>query len=240
VINFPIGFVEANVFTMPTNIHSNISTYLLQPDAPARIDHRNRLGQIVVQTLRTNPKIVSRTAVALLIWCGLWASIQYLSSPQDFSKNYLSSSSVSSITQSSQLKAGGVASLSRAVPAETLASSGSNQLLPPGTMASDLTFANSYARGQCTWYVAGRRQIPGGWGNANSWYYHAISSGWTVGTTPAVAAVAWTGAGRYGHVALVEAVSDDHQSVLVSEMNYKGPYIKDQRWAPASAFKYIY
>jgi surface antigen len=116
----------------------------------------------------------------------------------------------------------------------------SGQLLPPGTMAADRTYANNYARGQCTWYVAGRRQIPAGWGNAKSWYYNASASGWKVGNVPAIAAVAWTSAGYYGHVALVEKVSDDGQSVYISEMNYRGVYIKSYRWAPASSFRYIY
>ncbi|GAC1371970.1 MAG: hypothetical protein NVSMB39_6150 [Candidatus Saccharimonadales bacterium] len=112
--------------------------------------------------------------------------------------------------------------------------------MPPGAMAPFATYRNSYAWGQCTWYVASRRQIPPNWGNANSWYYHAVSTGWKVGTVPAVAAVAWTGAGYYGHVALVEQVSADDRQVYVSEMNYRGVGVKSFRWAPASSFKYIY
>jgi surface antigen len=112
--------------------------------------------------------------------------------------------------------------------------------MPAGTMAPFGTFRNSYAWGQCTWYAASRRQIPANWGNANTWYYRALGSGWKVGTTPAVAAVAWTGAGYYGHVALVEQVSADGRQVLVSEMNYRGIGIRSSRWAPASSFRYIY
>jgi surface antigen len=107
-------------------------------------------------------------------------------------------------------------------------------------MAPDNTFPNSYARGQCTWYVAGRRQIPGGWGNAKTWYYHAIASSWKVGTVPAIAAVAWTPAGTFGHVALVEQISADSTSVYISEMNYRAVGQKTYRWVPASSFKYIY
>jgi surface antigen len=112
-------------------------------------------------------------------------------------------------------------------------------------MAADNTYRNSYARGQCTWYVAGRRQIPGNWGNAASWYYRALSSGWSVGATPAVAAIAWNpaytnGSGPYGHVALVEKISADGTQVYVSEMNYRGLGVKSYRWVSAKAFKYIY
>jgi surface antigen len=112
-------------------------------------------------------------------------------------------------------------------------------------MAPDRTYANSYARGQCTWYVASRRQIPPKWGNAAAWYYHASASGWSVGTTPAVAAIAWNpaysyGSSRYGHVALVEQISANGASVYISEMNYRGIGIKSFRWVPANHFKYIY
>jgi surface antigen len=107
-------------------------------------------------------------------------------------------------------------------------------------MAAEHTYPNTYSRGQCTWYVAGRRQVPDDWGNAVSWYYHAVAGGWSVGTIPAVAAIAWTAAGWYGHVALVEQVSPDGKQVYISEMNSQGVGVKSFRWAPASAFKYIY
>ncbi len=55
---------------------------------------------------------------------------------------------------------------------------------------------------------------------------------------PALAAIAWTPAGYFGHVAVVEAIEGDR--VLVSEMNYLGPYIVNKRWASASSFKYIH
>jgi surface antigen len=107
-------------------------------------------------------------------------------------------------------------------------------------MAPQGTYANNYTRGQCTWYVAGRRQVPSGWGNAASWFSHAKTAGWSTGTTPAVAAIAWTPAGYYGHVALVEQVSADGSQVQVSEMNFSRPYVTDTRWVLASSFKYIY
>lgn len=99
--------------------------------------------------------------------------------------------------------------------------------------------SNSYALGYCTWYVATRRSIPGWWGNANAWYGNAQISGYSVGSTPRVGAIAWTGAGYYGHVAYVEAVNGS--TVTVSEMNWNGNWDRvDFRTASASSFRYIY
>lgn len=98
---------------------------------------------------------------------------------------------------------------------------------------------NSYARGYCTWYVASRRSIPDWWGNARSWYSNAQISGFRVGSAPAVGAIAWTGAGYYGHVAYVEGVSGNQ--VTVSEMNWNGNWNRvTRRTVPASSFRYIY
>ncbi len=132
------------------------------------------------------------------------------------------------------------AQLTAASKATALPGGPTGQLLPPGTMAAPYTYANSYTAGQCTWYVAGRRPIPRGWGNANTWLAHARAVGWATGSTPAIAAVAWTNAGYYGHVALVEDVNAETGQVLISEMNYLGPYKLDKRWVNASAFTYIY
>ena len=99
--------------------------------------------------------------------------------------------------------------------------------------------ANGYAFGYCTWYVAQRRAVPGWWGNANAWYSNAQISGYSVGSTPRVGAIAWSGAGYDGHVAYVESVSGG--SVTVSEMNWNGGWDRvDFRTVPASTFRYIY
>jgi surface antigen len=177
---------------------------------------------------RYNPHILSRTLTALFIWTAIVGGVRYIANPASLSFSPVKPSS-------------GIASVSHPTIFQPTTTSGhSGQLLPPGTMASDRTYPNGYARGQCTWYVAGRRQVPGNWGNAASWYYHAVGSGWSVGTTPAVAAIAWTPAGYFGHVALVEQVSADGKQVYISEMNYRGVGIKSYRWVAASAFKYIY
>lgn len=98
---------------------------------------------------------------------------------------------------------------------------------------------NSYATGYCTYYVASRRSVPAFWGNASSWYYAAQSSGFSVGSAPAPGAIAWTGAGYYGHVAYVESVSGG--MVTVSEMNFNGGWNRvSSRTVPAGTFRYIY
>jgi surface antigen len=98
---------------------------------------------------------------------------------------------------------------------------------------------NGYAFGYCTYYVASRRSVPSNWGNANQWYYNAQASGFSVGSTPVPGAIAWTGAGYYGHVAYVESVSGNN--VTISEMNFNGNWDKvTYRTVSASSFLYIY
>jgi surface antigen len=197
--------------------------------------------------------------MALVIWVAFAASARYIFStyqtklPGQATAAQVAATKTTGQAPTSAAKAAlataaapqPTANLTAAAPVQLLSSGPTGQLMPPGTMAPDNTYRNSYAKGQCTWYVASRRQVPSGWGNASSWYYNAISSGWSVGTVPAIAAIAWdpaytNGAGGAGHVALVERVSDDGTQVYVSEMNYRGPYVKSFRWAPSTGFKYIY
>ena len=98
---------------------------------------------------------------------------------------------------------------------------------------------NGYAYGYCTWYVASRRSVPPYWGDAVNWYYNAQASGFRVGSTPVVGAIAWTPAGYYGHVAIVDGVSGG--MVTISEMNGPAGWGRvDTRTVPASDFRYIY
>lgn len=123
------------------------------------------------------------------------------------------------------------ASTTRASSTTTAAATPSVRLTPGG--------ANGYAYGYCTYYVASRRGVPGNWGDAVSWYGNAAASGYGVGSTPAPGAIAWTGAGYYGHVAYVESVSGN--MVTVSEMNFNGNWGRvTSRTVPASSFRYIY
>jgi surface antigen len=87
---------------------------------------------------------------------------------------------------------------------------------------------NNFPRGQCTWWVASKRNIP--WnGNAWSWFGNAQSAGRATGRQPRVGAIMVTWENRfYGHVALVEAVHGDG-SWTVSEMNYRGLGVVDRR-----------
>jgi LysM repeat protein/surface antigen len=88
---------------------------------------------------------------------------------------------------------------------------------------------HSFPWGECTWYVAQRRNIPWG-GNARDWYANAKAYGAKEGRVPVVGAIAVFGTGysRYGHVAIVSAVKGD--SFEVSEMNYEGRGKTDERW----------
>ena len=129
-------------------------------------------------------------------------------------------------------------------PAPTqVASNSTGRVAGASTYAVHLTpyygSANGYSYGYCTWYVASRRSVPSNWGNANAWYYNAQASGFSVGSTPVPGAIAWTGAGYYGHVAYVEGVSGG--MVTVSEMNYNGNWGRvTSRTVPAGSFRYIY
>jgi surface antigen len=123
--------------------------------------------------------------------------------------------------------------------ATTTSNSNASVVSSPAPIINTVGGANGYAFGYCTWYVATRRAIPSDWGNANQWYYNAIADGYSVGSVPRPGAIAWTGAGYYGHVAYVESVSGDN--VTVSEMNWNGGWDRvDYRTVSASSFRYIY
>ncbi len=100
-----------------------------------------------------------------------------------------------------------------------------------------------YAAGQCTqwaWYM--RKDIPGNWGNANTWANYARNAGYLVDNVPSAGAVFQTNAGYYGHVGYVESVNNDG-SAVVTEMNYGIPYRVVRSTIPASAvgrFNYIH
>lgn len=118
-------------------------------------------------------------------------------------------------------------------PPAVLASAPATPPYPPPPQS-----ANTYARGNCTWYVASLRYVPNHWGNADHWLYAARAAGWTTGSAPRVGAIAWTSLGWAGHVAYVTAVRGGQ--VTVTEMNVLGLYRIDHRTVPASYFYYIY
>lgn len=98
--------------------------------------------------------------------------------------------------------------------------------------------ANTYSPGYCTWFVASRRPVPSGWGNARNWLANARAAGFATGNVPQVGAIAWTGRGALGHVAYVVAVNGNQ--VTVQDSNYAGLGIITTRLTSASEWVYIY
>ena len=88
--------------------------------------------------------------------------------------------------------------------------------------------SNHFPGGYCTWYVAGRRDIP--WfGNAIDWWQNAQPYGYAEGSQPQVGSIMVTRESVvYGHVAYVESVNKDG-SWTVSEMNFVGWNVKSLR-----------
>jgi len=97
---------------------------------------------------------------------------------------------------------------------------------------------NTYEYGQCTWWVKEWKPSVGNWGNANEWAVNARADGWVVTSVPQIGAVAQTGAGRWGHVALVIGINGD--SVIIKEGNYDFNGSVRTRSASISEFTYIY
>jgi len=80
---------------------------------------------------------------------------------------------------------------------------------------------NGYDYGWCTWYVASRKALPVGLGNANTWDYRARAMGLLVDNNPTPGAAVQTSRSGLGHVAYVEVVNPDG-SIWISEMNSRG------------------
>lgn len=88
---------------------------------------------------------------------------------------------------------------------------------------------HTFPYGQCTYYASKLRGgVPWG-GNAKDWLRNAAAYGAIIGQTPKVGAIVVTTENRrYGHVAIVKAVESGR--FLITEMNYKGRGIIDERW----------
>ncbi|HSX01696.1 MAG TPA: CHAP domain-containing protein [Candidatus Saccharimonadia bacterium] len=216
--------------------HPYLSSYLTT--TPATRAKRGKLRNRWRLIITFWPRLSWRTWSSLALWAVLFAMGSY--AMQHHQLPLGGHSIAASNSRPASAPAVAAARLASATKAMTLPGGPTGQLLPPGTMAAFGTYANSYAWGQCTWYVATRRPIPTNWGNARNWLSHAQAAGWGTGSAPAVAAIAWTSEGYYGHVALVEDVDAENGQVLISEMNYTGLDRIDKRWAPISSFKYIY
>ncbi len=115
---------------------------------------------------------------------------------------------------------------------------------PTGSGASDVVtsigsgydgIGHIFPKGYCTWYVASRMKITFG-GNAKNWLANAKSSGYVVkgpSEPSARTAVVTTDDKRFGHVALVEEVTDT--AIFVTEMNFVGFNKISQRWIPRNS-----
>ena len=78
---------------------------------------------------------------------------------------------------------------------------------------------HNFPYGYCTYYVSTRYPIP--WsGHAKSWLANSRAYGFSTGSVPQKGAIVVTTESWWGHVAVVESVSESH--ITVSEMNYKG------------------
>ncbi|MFP7291744.1 phage tail tip lysozyme, partial [Enterococcus hirae] len=107
--------------------------------------------------------------------------------------------------------------------------------LPTNKEMKDGWPGNSYALGNCTWYVYNRMKQLGKnlyplMGNAKQWVYNYVQTpGASLVSSPKRGDVAIFTNGTagssvlYGHVAVVEYVNSDG-SFVISEMNVRGPY----------------
>lgn len=91
-----------------------------------------------------------------------------------------------------------------------------------------------YYAGQCTAWVANKRFVPDGWGNASDWKWHAQAEGWTVSSVPVAGAIGWT----YGHVVYIESVNGD--TVTISEQNWDFNGSIRTVTKPVSTYTYLY
>ena len=90
--------------------------------------------------------------------------------------------------------------------------------------------------GHCTWWVAQKRYVP--WrGHAKHWIANARRYGYSIGNTPVVGAIIVTKESWWGHVAYVEAVSDNR--VTFSEMNHYGLGVVSRRTLKQSDWRII-
>ncbi|MCH3934205.1 MAG: phage tail tip lysozyme [Leuconostoc mesenteroides] len=113
-------------------------------------------------------------------------------------------------------------------PVKEIPSAYKNKIKDTNFTATSST--NTYAFGQCTWYVYNRMQelgtpVENGLGNGAEWGKNAKAKGYQTDSQPHVGWAASFSQGAdgadatYGHVAVVEAISDDKKHFLVSECN---------------------
>lgn len=104
----------------------------------------------------------------------------------------------------------------------------------PKTATQGTQGLNGYAYPSCTGYVALRRYVPPGLGDATTWFSRAQAMGMETGTEPRAGAIGWT----WGHVVFVEAVHGD--TITISENNYDWQGSTRTIEVPKYQYQYIY
>ena len=113
-------------------------------------------------------------------------------------------------------------SQTNAVAQPTATSAGPSSDTEDVVLNTPTATGNSYPVGQCTWGVKTLAPWASNWwGNAKDWAANAAYSGFRIGTTPQVGAIAIWDGGQFGHVAYVTAVANN-RAIQVLESNYKG------------------
>lgn len=108
--------------------------------------------------------------------------------------------------------------------------------VPPTKRYAGNSAGNTYTAGQCTWHVKNMKpELPNMLGNADMWFYNAQRQGWPTGYEARAGAAAQTKTGM--HVVYVLEVYGNG-TMLISEMNYAGPY--SQRTAVVNQSNYLY
>lgn len=111
---------------------------------------------------------------------------------------------------------------------------------------------NTYAVGQCTWYVKNVASWAGNnWGNGQDWANSARQAGFRVDNTPSAGSIAvyagganvggWTAAPGYGHVAYVESVNGGSVTISQGGEGFSSPTGPNtQTLSAGSATAYIH
>lgn len=99
------------------------------------------------------------------------------------------------------------------------------EYVPPAVPTVTETGTGRFPFGQCTYYVATRRQVS--WiGNGGEWFRNAQAAGRPVGSKPLPGSIMVSFEGNpLGHVSYVDSVNPDG-SFVISEMNYLGQWGK--------------
>lgn len=123
---------------------------------------------------------------------------------------------------------------------------------PAGNRTATNSAGNTYAWGQCTWYVKSVAPWAGNyWGNGGQWGASAAAQGFTVNHTPSVGSIVvvaggqnfggWTAAAGYGHVAYVVGVNGNTITVQQGGMGFSNPAGPNtQTVSGAGNFTYIH